>query len=821
MNENRLLTFFKKNTPGMDELCAFVLSVTLSVTAMSLYGDGIFRAIVLCAALCLINLVICAVVNRYRFAGFFITIAYLFGYFALMLRFINAGERETGVYFWQWMVSGGDASTLEIEAGADGMLKLGMYMAVSVFFMITVFYFSVPMYRFGYLSLISLMPFVLYAKVTSEVENKYLVVVIIASLLLHLVCARKVSPTRAEYKQAKKESTIFKHREPARSNDWKIKLKGKGTFILGFALLSAVVLIASAAVPKRKSARFYDRFEDLFLGGDTESEVGEDFSGLADFSGNADNFRGGSNRRLYMVTGDGSIYLKRQVFDLYDFKRNRWYAMEGEDAPIETDGWLSDQKLYSVTWFMKTLRAVEALNPGFAEKYGLESFISGELIYENTGRYNITAQNFGAAYYLSAAGIAGISLPEGEEYLGTERGTFYRREGIHDKDLSYRIEVYDRDAALAGFNARGGMNMSAKESLDMFNEINSILVSAYREAGNTGTEIEAFVKDSAGKETEITKLELINFVRAASVFLNEQLRASAYRDRVAGAQGEIPTEIQELSEELTGSLEYDWQKADVLERYFRENDFLYDLEYRAPDDSPSYFLFEGKTGTCSDFASAFVLLARAAGLTVRYTEGFVPDDTYGDMYMVVTESDSHAYAEVFIQNAGWIVFDPTAGVRSAENGGFFEFLRSLNVDFGLIRVIALAAVFIAGLVIIIRFVIPFAAELVFRISLRFMAPEKALVKAYLRLLRKGRRSGAFTREEIRNSKASAGGVRYFEPTPGELADIVSRRGVDITEFITLLEKARYGSDRLQDKEPVITSSYARASRALRRKKRVP
>ena len=64
-------------------------------------------------------------------------------------------------------------------------------------------------------------------------------------------------------------------------------------------------------------------------------------------------------------------------------------------------------------------------------------------------------------------------------------------------------------------------------------------------------------------------------------------------------------------------------------------------------------------------------------------------------------------------------------------------------------------------------------------------------------------------------------MRYFEPTPGELADIVSRRGVDITEFITLLEKARYGSDRLQDKEPVITSSYARASRALRRKKRVP
>ena len=70
-------------------------------------------------------------------------------------------------------------------------------------------------------------------------------------------------------------------------------------------------------------------------------------------------------------------------------------------------------------------------------------------------------------------------------------------------------------------------------------------------------------------------------------------------------------------------------------------------------------VFTSKTGTCSDFATAYTLMARSLGLTVRYTEGFSPDITSEENVFRIRASGSHAYPEVYIQNAGWMVFEPT------------------------------------------------------------------------------------------------------------------------------------------------------------------
>lgn len=58
-----------------------------------------------------------------------------------------------------------------------------------------------------------------------------------------------------------------------------------------------------------------------------------------------------------------------------------------------------------------------------------------------------------------------------------------------------------------------------------------------------------------------------------------------------------------------------------LQRYYR-----YTLTPDVPPDSQdfvTYFLYVGKEGYCTYFASAMTVLCRMAGLPARYVEGFV------------------------------------------------------------------------------------------------------------------------------------------------------------------------------------------------------
>ena len=61
------------------------------------------------------------------------------------------------------------------------------------------------------------------------------------------------------------------------------------------------------------------------------------------------------------------------------------------------------------------------------------------------------------------------------------------------------------------------------------------------------------------------------------------------------------------------------------------------------------------TGVCQDFSHILVGLARFHGYPARYVNGFMLDDTD------VASNDTHAWAEIFIENLGWVGFDPCHG----------------------------------------------------------------------------------------------------------------------------------------------------------------
>ena len=83
--------------------------------------------------------------------------------------------------------------------------------------------------------------------------------------------------------------------------------------------------------------------------------------------------------------------------------------------------------------------------------------------------------------------------------------------------------------------------------------------------------------------------------------------------------------VRELAREITSGYSTNHDKARAIERYFYNGDFTYDLDFVPRSKAVDYFLFDSKTGTCSDFATAMTILARESGIHARYVEGFIVD----------------------------------------------------------------------------------------------------------------------------------------------------------------------------------------------------
>ena len=98
--------------------------------------------------------------------------------------------------------------------------------------------------------------------------------------------------------------------------------------------------------------------------------------------------------------------------------------------------------------------------------------------------------------------------------------------------------------------------------------------------------------------------------------------------------------------------------------HFNTEEFHYSL------DSPllgrhsvDEFLFDTRTGYCEHYASAFTVMMRMAGIPSRIVTGY-QGGWYNEVgqYLLVRQSDAHAWSEVWFPDLGWTRVDPTAAV---------------------------------------------------------------------------------------------------------------------------------------------------------------
>jgi protein-glutamine gamma-glutamyltransferase len=114
----------------------------------------------------------------------------------------------------------------------------------------------------------------------------------------------------------------------------------------------------------------------------------------------------------------------------------------------------------------------------------------------------------------------------------------------------------------------------------------------------------------------------------------------------------------------------------VLE-FFRTGGFQYTLTpAQLGSDSVDDLLFNTRQGFCGHFASAFVTLMRAGGVPARIVTGYLGGEwnRFGG-YLLVRQSDAHAWAEVWLPDRGWTRVDPTAVVAPERlTRGILDFL---------------------------------------------------------------------------------------------------------------------------------------------------
>jgi transglutaminase-like putative cysteine protease len=134
------------------------------------------------------------------------------------------------------------------------------------------------------------------------------------------------------------------------------------------------------------------------------------------------------------------------------------------------------------------------------------------------------------------------------------------------------------------------------------------------------------------------------------------------KQRYLPLPSELPNRIKELAIQLTAAQATPYDRARAIETYLRRIPYTLDVPLPPADqDLVEYFLFDLRKGYCDYYASAMVVLARAAGIPARIAVGYASGayDLNSQRFQV-TQAEAHSWVEVYFPEVGWVAFEPTA-----------------------------------------------------------------------------------------------------------------------------------------------------------------
>lgn len=136
----------------------------------------------------------------------------------------------------------------------------------------------------------------------------------------------------------------------------------------------------------------------------------------------------------------------------------------------------------------------------------------------------------------------------------------------------------------------------------------------------------------------------------------------------------VPADVLRLAREITARSHTEYDKAIAIQDFLLSPPFTYSLD--PPSDGSSSqalenFLFSTHEGYCQQFAGAYAVLARAAGLPTRLAIGFSTGTALPGGGYQVYDRDAHTWPEVYFgPQYGWLPFEPTPGFTVPGTGGY-------------------------------------------------------------------------------------------------------------------------------------------------------
>ena len=671
------------------------------------------------------------------------------GAFAIAVKVtLLLGQKDYPITWMLWFLTPQDSVDYNF------WFAITFFLLFLIFMTSVIYYFTRVRYRIFMNFLIFIIPFVIYGKEYEKMPTLMIILLAVGYILLMVY-----------YRQLKNsEDTVFVERR----RSWKT--------ISAYAVIFAAV---AALFPKPYIEADRTTLETL-ISADALTDKLVNMLNMFRSSTGGQRFR--TKVRdvvVFEVRSDDDFHLKMATFSTYDYDEDTWnvgdldlyYDQRTEELPLDIGSPMGLADAF--------LHAAE-VDETYAEKYDLKKYLDSGLkapevkkatFYTVIGAGGLGYNNDTAPVPQNAVRLTRCSKKG--ELATLTGGTVVAVKSEFSNSDSFTFEYVPDDF----FNTP--VNKEFVEHLEKYD---------YKELLEDTENALMFEKYSDEEDIKLAYDHFATDYRYYEDYLSDLLD---YGDN---------ERIKQLADELTKDAESDYDKARILESYFYNNDYNYDLEYvKAKGENAEDFIFETKTGVCYEYATSMVLLARAAGIPARYCEGYSMTQRERGYWNpsadhVVTTKDAHGFPQLYIRGYGWMDFEPTVT----------DPVLTKNNDVSATNMLARAGLIIlagALLVLFALFLYPRLSHKLFVRSAQKKAPADVVKSIMLRICR------LYDIEDVNTSAEAAGLVR-------------ERSGADICETALLFDRAAYGGEALSESEKYTAlGEYIAAYTALRQSKK--
>lgn len=545
-------------------------------------------------------------IEKHKFVGSIVYII-LFGIIILFTNiFIDRGRATYPISFGIWFLTPQDALDY------SKWYTLAMYLLFMFFMTSVIYYFTRIRYRIFMNFLIFIIPFAIYGKEYEKMPTVFVMLLAIGYIVIMINC-RQIS------------------------EDNSIKIIGKANVWKSVAVYIVIFASISAVIPKPTIKADREVLEELISADELTDRLLAAVNVFRDTSSSTQFQSLTDETILYFVSSSDDLRLKTLTFSSYNYKTDEW-SVNDDDTKFD---YTSDDRSieFPKTWdILDAISIAAQKDKNFSEKYGLENFNTNNIVPSQIKEVKLYTVGQKAQYAPIPSGATKLIDTTYDKTIAVIRsGLLYCADNYFSSNETFTFEYCEDSFFDNEENKRLVDLMSRDDYYDLIYDAAYIL--AYN--------------DDAGYEI------------LSDDYWESQNFDEIYLDY--GKNGKI----YNLANEITSGIDNDYDKAKAIESYFSINNYIYDLNYKkSKGENAENFIFETKRGVCYEYATAMVLLARAAGIPARYAEGYNMYEKYDNSRLntnyVIKSKAAHGFPELYIRGAGWISFEPTVSNMMAE-----------------------------------------------------------------------------------------------------------------------------------------------------------